>query len=114
MMLQNYTYVDPFMDPVVLLTLLLGLVFLAAAMVVFFTIRALPASQVPGPEGSRDFVAPDVNRITLTPSSRQALPDREPRRPERGDRAARSGSSDRREARQSDSPRGTMTRGNRV
>jgi len=92
MMLQNYTYVDPFMDPVVLLTLLLGLVFLAAAMVVFFAIRSIPASQVSGPERTPNLVPPNVNRVALAPSSRHAWPGREVGRPERDERVARSGS----------------------
>lgn len=63
MMLQNYTYVDPVMDPVVLLTLLLGLVFLTAAVVVYFTIRSLPSADLP----PSAFVPPEADRIVLTP-----------------------------------------------
>lgn len=81
MMLQNYTYVDPVMDPVVLLTLLLGLVFLTAAIVVYFTIRSLPMSAATSAEPVRGappaFVSPEADRIVLTPSvpARTRWPD---------------------------------------
>jgi len=92
MMLQNYTYVDPFTDPVVLLTLMLGLVFLAAAMVVFSTIRSIATPEARRPEMTADFVPSHANRITLASSLRHAWPDREARSPERRDRVAENGS----------------------
>jgi hypothetical protein len=99
MMLQNYTYVDPVMDPVVLLALLLGLVFLTAAVVVFFTIRSLPLSSATSASSTRDvsaaFIPAEAGSIVLMPraSVNAGSPDTPPSRA--ADRAPERRSSDR-------------------
>lgn len=93
MMLQNHTYVDPVMDPVVLLTLLLGLVFLMAAVLIYFTIRSLPMSSATSAESVSAelpaFVASDLDRTVLTPSVSVRRPDVDGGMPETGDRRPR-------------------------
>ena len=93
MMLQNHTYVDPVMDPVVLLTLLLGLVFLTAAVLIYVTIRSLPMSNATSAESGLTelpaFVAPDLDRTVLTPSVSVRRPDADGGMPETGDRRPR-------------------------
>ena len=68
MMLQNYTYVDPVVDPLLILAVMLGVVFLAAvAMAVAF---ARPArTDAPAPTTDvQPFVAPHVERSMQLPS----------------------------------------------
>jgi len=68
MMLQNYTYVDPVVDPLLILAVMLGVVVLAAvAMAVAF---ARPArTDAPAPTADvQPFVAPHVERSIRLPS----------------------------------------------
>lgn len=68
-MLQNYTYVDPVIDPLMLLAVMLGVVVLAAAAIAAIMVRpsrsSEPTTSKPTPD-AMPFIEPEVERTVLS------------------------------------------------
>lgn len=72
-LLQNYTYVDAFVDPLVLFALLLGAVLASVAAAVFLMSDSIPeATPAASSNAPEPFVPSSAQRMYLTPHASAA------------------------------------------